>query len=72
MIVSEPPKQQYSEPEAAEALGVSVEQLRLLIRSHITEEDTDLDNVPQTSFRRSDLLLLKLLAAARSSPTTQR
>jgi hypothetical protein len=58
---SRPGKSQYSETEAAEELGVSVAQLRTMIRSHVVEHDEDLNNVPATSFQPSDLLILRLL-----------
>ena len=61
-------KGQYSEREAAEELGVSVEQLRSLIRSHIVDTDEDLNNVGVASFHPSDLLVLKILAGV--SPTS--
>jgi hypothetical protein len=54
-------KSQYSETEAAEELGISVEQLRSMIRSHVVERDEDLTNVPVTTFQPSDLLVLRLL-----------
>ena len=65
MPVTRPGKTQYSEVEAAEELGVSVEQLRLLIRSHVVERDEDLSNVPVTTFQPSDLLILRLLSGLR-------
>jgi hypothetical protein len=58
---SRPGKSQYSEAEAAEELGVTVAQLRTMIRSHVVEHDEDLNNVPATSFQPSDLLILRLL-----------
>ena len=64
-------KTQYSEHEAAQELGVSVDQLRTLIRSHIVETDEDLNNVSIASFHPSDLLVLKLLNGPKSSPTPQ-
>ena len=64
-------KTQYSEHEAAQELGVSVDQLRTLIRSHIVETDEDLNNVAIASFHPSDLLVLKLLNGPKSSPTPQ-
>ena len=60
--LSKPGKSQYSEAEAAEELGVSVAQLRTMIRSHVVEHDEDLNNVPATSFQPSDLLILRLLS----------
>jgi hypothetical protein len=64
-------KTQYSELEAAEELGVSLEELRTLIRSHIVETDEDLNNVPMASFHPSDLLVLRLLLNSKASPTTE-
>jgi hypothetical protein len=61
-------KSQYSEVEAAEELGISVEKLRTMIRSHVVERDEDLTNVPVTTFQPSDLLILKLLAGMPTSP----
>jgi hypothetical protein len=61
-------KSQYSEVEAAEELGVSVEKLRTMIRSHVVDSDEDLNNVPVTTFQPSDLLILRLLAGM---PTSQ-
>jgi hypothetical protein len=55
-------KSQYSEAEAAEELGISVAQLRTMIRSHVIDRDEDLNNVPVTTFQPSDLLILRLLA----------
>jgi len=55
-------KSQYSETEAAEELGISVDQLRSVIRSHVIDRDEDLNNVSATTFQPSDLLVLRLLA----------
>ena len=63
-------KTQYSELEAAAELGVSVEELRTLIRSHIVDSDEDLNNVPMASFHPSDLLVLRLILSSKSDPTT--
>ncbi len=61
-------KSQYSEVEAAEELGISVEKLRMMIRSHVVDRDEDLTNVPVTTFQPSDLLILKLLAGMPTTP----
>jgi len=53
---------QYSEVEAAQELGVTVDQLRTLIRSHIAQTDEDLTHIAVASFHPSDLLVLKILA----------
>lgn len=70
-LAVKPAKTQYSEHEAAQELGVSVDQLRTLIRSHIVETDEDLNNVAVASFHPSDLLVLKILAGSKPSPITQ-
>ena len=60
-VSSRPGKGQYSEAEAAEQLGISVMQLRTMIRSHVVDKDEDLNNVPVHTFQPSDLLILRLL-----------
>jgi hypothetical protein len=54
-------KGHYSETEAAEALGVSLDQFRNLIRKHIAERDEDINNLASASFHPSDLLVLRML-----------
>ena len=70
-IVTKQIKTQYSEHEAAEELGVSVDQLRTMIRSHIVETDEALNNVSVASFQPSDLLILKILSGVKLSPIPQ-
>jgi hypothetical protein len=70
-LAIKPAKTQYSENEAAAELGVSLEELRTLIRSHIIETDEDLNNVPMASFHPSDLLVLKLLLSSKANPITE-
>ena len=71
MQLSRTGKSQYSETEAAEELGVSVDQLRTMIRSHVVERDEDLTNVPVTTFQPSDLLILRLLSGMKSAATQE-
>jgi hypothetical protein len=71
MTATRPGKSQYSAVEAAEELGVSVERLRDLIRSHVVEHEEDLNNVPVTTFQPSDLLILRLLAGKGASPSSR-
>jgi len=71
VILAGKSKTQYSEAEAARELGVSIEQLRSLIRSHVADSDEDLNNVPATSFHPSDLLLLKLFLASQGGVKPQ-
>jgi hypothetical protein len=68
-LASKPGKSQYSEQEAARELGLSIEQLRTLIRSHIVETEEDLNNVSVASFHPSDLLVLKILSTLKSGST---
>ena len=70
-LAGKSPKPQYSEQEAAHELGITVEQLRALIRSHIAERDEDLNHVSVASFHPSDLLVLKLLSGVKGTPTPQ-
>ena len=62
IVTTKAAKAQYSETEAADELGLSIDQLRTLIRSHIVERDEDLTNVPVAQFQPSDLLLLRILS----------
>jgi hypothetical protein len=65
MVVSSPQtKTQYSEAEAALELGVTVEQLRSLIRSHIVDNEVDSSSFSVASLHASDLLVLKILSSA--------
>ena len=64
-------KSQYSETEAAAELGVSVSQLRTMIRSHVVDRDEDLSNVPVTQFHPSDLVILRMLTGMSSQQNTQ-
>ncbi len=52
-------KMSYTELEAAEKLGVSVDQLRSLVRSHISRGE---ENGQVSTFRPSDLVVLRILA----------
>lgn len=70
-LASKPTKSQYSELEAAQELGVTVEQLRALIRSHIAQTEEDLTHVSTASFHPSDLLVLKILSGLNGRPTQQ-
>ncbi len=60
MLMTRPRKSQYTEVEAAEELGVSVDRLRTIIRSHVVDREEDAINIPVTTFQPSDLLILRL------------
>ena len=53
-------KAQYSETEAAETLGVSVDELRALVRNHIAAGEES-GNGAVSVFLSSDLLVLRIL-----------
>jgi hypothetical protein len=63
-------KTQYSESEAAQELGVTVEELRVLIRNHIAKSDEDLTHIAIATFHPSDLLVLKILAGQTGVPVS--
>jgi hypothetical protein len=71
VVTSRPGKGQYSETEAAEQLGISVPQLRTMIRSHVVDKDEDLNNVPVHTFQPSDLLILRLLTGKQTGSESQ-
>ncbi len=71
MLMTRPSKSQYTEVEAAEELGVSVDRLRTMIRSHVVDRDEDAENIPVTTFQPSDLIILRLLAGMPTSPIQQ-
>ena len=52
----------YTEAEAAQALGISLDQFRDLVRTHIAKSDDEVKNIGATTYQASDLLVLKLLA----------
>jgi hypothetical protein len=60
MVPWEAGKSEYTETEAASILGMSVDQLRALVRQHVVTEDEGEGIV--TSYRQTDLLMLKMLA----------
>ncbi|HEY7335025.1 MAG TPA: hypothetical protein VH639_09085 [Bryobacteraceae bacterium] len=62
-------RSEYTEAEAAQELGVSVERLRTMVRACILDSDDELKNLPGATFQRSDLLILRLLAAQSSTET---
>lgn len=68
MIQSRPGKAQYSESEAAAEVGVSVEELRNLIRGiagPAVDPEEEPENVKGAMFQQTDLVMLKILARQR-------
>jgi len=65
MVLSRPsPKTQFTESEAAEELGISLDQLRSLIRNVVNVKDGELDEIPVSQLQPADLLLLKMISSA--------
>ena len=58
---------QYSEEEAAQILGITVDRLRTLVRTHIAK-DEDVSGTPK--FQASDLVVLRILAGLGSDPSS--
>ena len=67
MLAQKPTKSHYSEVEAADALGFSVDQLRDLIRNYVVVAEEDLSNVPNATFQPSDILLLRILSGLQAN-----
>jgi DNA-binding transcriptional MerR regulator len=65
MMMTAQPRQKshYTETEAAEELGISVPQLRALVRERIARSEEDLRNLPMAYFQPADVLLLKLITS---------
>jgi hypothetical protein len=54
-------KSHYTETEAAEELGISVPQLRTMVRERLARSEEDVRSLPMAYFQPADLLLLKLI-----------
>jgi hypothetical protein len=59
----------YSEAEVAKELGLTIEELRALVRRHVPGCEEELAAAPVTTYRPTDLLLLRILLA--NSQTTE-
>jgi hypothetical protein len=69
-MLTKPAKSYYTEVEVAAELGVSVEELRSLIRMHIVPKEEDIKHTSVVTFQPSDLLLLRLLASQSATLAT--
>ena len=54
-------KSHYTENEAASTLGISLDDLRVLVRRRIVDDEEELSKLSMTTFQPSDILLLRLL-----------
>jgi hypothetical protein len=66
MHTRRPPKGFYSEMEVAATIGVSVDQLRSLVRSYIVQAEEDVDKIPKAWYQPSDVVLLRMLVSGLS------
>lgn len=64
----QPGKTEYTESEAARALGLSPAQFRTLLLHHVVQEEEAISNVGIMRFRPSDLLLLSMLKDEARAP----
>jgi len=51
----------FSEPEVAQMLGLSIEQLRSLVRDHIVKGE-DVESPAMETYQQTDVVLLRILA----------
>lgn len=70
MTLTRPAKGHYSETEAATQLGVSLDELRRLVRQHVVESEEEMDNLRLIGIQPADLILLRLLIATKSAQPT--
>ena len=61
-IATRSSKSYFSESEAAQALEISIDRFRDLVRTHIAQSEDEVNNIGTTTYQASDLLVLKLLA----------
>ena len=61
MINNRNGKSHYTENEAANALGISLDDLRVLVLHRIVDTEEDLSKLSLTTFQPSDILLLRML-----------
>ena len=59
--ISRSSQTQFSEPEAARMLGVSIDQFRSLVRDLIVQDDGS-EGAMMTTYQQTDLVLLRILA----------
>jgi predicted transcriptional regulator len=63
MIATRPNKAQYTEVEAAEVLGITVERLRCLVKDHILTGEEEDSALSHACYQPSDLLVLRFLTS---------
>lgn len=63
MNTRRPPKGFYSEMEVAATIGVSVDELRNLVRCHILDCEEDAEKIAKAWYQASDVVLLRMIAS---------
>ncbi len=63
------PKPYFNETVAARFMGMTIEELRSLIRRQIVLSEEEMQNCPKATFSPADLVVLTLLAGKTYSPT---
>lgn len=62
-VTSKHLKSYYTETEAAEVLGVSIDQFRGLVRTHIIRAEDDASVLNGALYQPSDLVVLRMLGS---------
>ncbi|MGH9660267.1 MAG: hypothetical protein ACRD96_17080 [Bryobacteraceae bacterium] len=60
MVAWETGKVEFTEAEASAALGISVDELRSLVRQHVIRDESE-PELPVVLFRATDLIMFKML-----------
>ena len=71
MIATRPAKAQYTEAEAAEVLGITVERLRSLVQDHILKGEDEAGVLSHACYQPSDLLVLRFLTSGAATSTSR-
>ncbi len=69
-VTTKPVKEFYTESEAAAALGISIDRLRLLLEQNLFTEDTP--RPEEMTFRHSDLVLISFWHKTAPNPKVVR
>jgi len=60
-------KTEFTVSEAAEALGVTTEELRSLLVRYVVDDPQSIQNIPRMRFRAADLIMLNTMVAGQQS-----
>lgn len=68
VLAQQSTKMQFTESEAAGELGISLEQLRSMIRTLVADQDSDPGEITVSQLQAADLLLLRMVCASGPPP----